>query len=152
MRSGRPGPCLERRRQMQEYNRLLYVALTRAEDRLVVCGWQTRKPVPDTSWYSLVARGFAQIGATPEPFAGDWGMGLARARMRADRPDPLEPGDGRGLNRAIAIVGRAARRLAPCPAAAGAPLPVPLAPQPPRGRSARPGSRRPFAAAARRTR
>ena len=30
-----------RARQMEEYRRLLYVALTRAEDRLYVCGWQT---------------------------------------------------------------------------------------------------------------
>ena len=29
-------------KRMQEYNRLLYVALTRAEDRLVICGWNTR--------------------------------------------------------------------------------------------------------------
>ena len=37
----------ERRRaaaqQMQEYRRLLYVAMTRASDRLIVCGWLTRK-------------------------------------------------------------------------------------------------------------
>ena len=28
------------KRQNQEYRRLLYVALTRAEDRLYICGWQ----------------------------------------------------------------------------------------------------------------
>ena len=28
-------------RQMQEYRRLLYVAMTRASDRLIVCGWLT---------------------------------------------------------------------------------------------------------------
>ncbi len=32
-----------RQRRMEEHNRLLYVALTRAEDRLLVCGWQTRR-------------------------------------------------------------------------------------------------------------
>ena len=31
-----------RQQQMEEHNRLLYVALTRAEDRLLICGWQTR--------------------------------------------------------------------------------------------------------------
>src|SRR5262249_50663006 len=30
-----------RRRDLQEYRRLLYVALTRAEDRLYLCGWET---------------------------------------------------------------------------------------------------------------
>ena len=56
----------------QEYNRLLYVALTRAEDRLVICGAQPRK-LSDTCWYSLVSGGFSLLGATPEPFAGPWG-------------------------------------------------------------------------------
>ena len=30
-------------RQLQEYRRLLYVALSRAQDRLYICGWQTRQ-------------------------------------------------------------------------------------------------------------
>ncbi|AUG55212.1 double-strand break repair helicase AddA [Thalassospira marina] len=37
----------------QEYNRLLYVALTRAEDRLYICGWKGAKNPPDHCWYSL---------------------------------------------------------------------------------------------------
>ena len=37
----------------QEYNRLLYVALTRAEDRLYICGWQGRRKAPDHCWYNL---------------------------------------------------------------------------------------------------
>ena len=41
---GRSTGCATRRRneQIEEHNRLLYVALTRAEDRLLICGWQTR--------------------------------------------------------------------------------------------------------------
>ena len=31
-----------RRRELQEYRRLLYVGLSRAQDRLYICGWQTR--------------------------------------------------------------------------------------------------------------
>jgi ATP-dependent helicase/nuclease subunit A len=38
----------------QEYRRLLYVALTRAEDRLYVCGWQTKRSPSAGSWYELV--------------------------------------------------------------------------------------------------
>ena len=53
---------------MAEHNRLLYVALTRAEDCLVVCGWQPARPVADTSWYAMVARGFAALPAQNEPF------------------------------------------------------------------------------------
>jgi ATP-dependent helicase/nuclease subunit A len=58
------------RRRLEEHNRLLYVALTRAEDRLVVCGWQPGKDPPDTSWYRLVASGFRALGAAPAPLEG----------------------------------------------------------------------------------
>lgn len=40
--------------QEQEYRRLLYVALTRAEDRLYVCGWETKRTAPAGNWYALV--------------------------------------------------------------------------------------------------
>ena len=53
-------------KRMQEYNRLLYVALTRAEDRLVICGWDI-KGMRDGTWYQFVARGFAALGAVPDP-------------------------------------------------------------------------------------
>lgn len=38
----------------EEYHRLLYVAMTRARDRLYVCGWQGRRKPPDGCWYNLV--------------------------------------------------------------------------------------------------
>ncbi len=50
-------------RQIEEHNRLLYVALTRAEDRLIVCGWEPQKSPPKESWYALVQTGFAALGA-----------------------------------------------------------------------------------------
>jgi ATP-dependent helicase/nuclease subunit A len=59
------------KRGMEEHNRLLYVALTRAEDRLVVCGWQTRRGLDDVCWYRLVERGFDGLPAGREAF-GDW--------------------------------------------------------------------------------
>ncbi len=58
-----------RQRQLQEYRRLLYVALTRAQDRLYVCGWQTKKPVTEApSWHALCAAGWR---GTAEPVAFD---------------------------------------------------------------------------------
>ncbi|HTI83381.1 MAG TPA: PD-(D/E)XK nuclease family protein, partial [Acetobacteraceae bacterium] len=51
------------RRRMEEHNRLLYVALTRAEDHLLVCGWQTRRALDDACWYRLVERGFDALPA-----------------------------------------------------------------------------------------
>jgi ATP-dependent helicase/nuclease subunit A len=42
--------------QAQEYRRLLYVGLTRAADRLYLCGWDSRKSGQPPSWYEhLVA-------------------------------------------------------------------------------------------------
>lgn len=37
-----------------EYVRLLYVALTRAADRLIVCGFGPKKGMPEGGWYRLV--------------------------------------------------------------------------------------------------
>ena len=55
-----------RKRGREEYNRLLYVALTRAEDRLVVCGWKPDKTLNEACWYKMVARGFARLGEVEE--------------------------------------------------------------------------------------
>ncbi len=54
--------------EAQEQNRLLYVALTRAEDRLYVCGWHGRQTPPADCWYHRIADGIAAIA---EPFAFD---------------------------------------------------------------------------------
>ena len=43
-----------RARRLEEYRRLLYVAMTRARDRLYVCGFEGKKPRPEGSWYDLV--------------------------------------------------------------------------------------------------
>jgi ATP-dependent helicase/nuclease subunit A len=37
-----------------EYRRLLYVAMTRAAERLIVCGTDSKKKRPDRCWYDLV--------------------------------------------------------------------------------------------------
>ena len=46
----------------EEYRRLLYVAMTRAEDRLYVCGWHTRRPAaPEKTWYGMIAAGLQDL-------------------------------------------------------------------------------------------
>ena len=50
------------RRRDQEYRRLLYVAMTRAADRLYVCGWRQRVPLSTACWYELVRRGLSGAG------------------------------------------------------------------------------------------
>ena len=57
-----------RARQLEEYRRLLYVALSRAQDRLYICGWQPRDLASDATWHSLCRTGLAEIA---EPFAFD---------------------------------------------------------------------------------
>jgi len=51
----------------REERRLLYVALTRAEDRLYICGWQGGNPPSEDCWYRTILRGLDGLAA-PVPF------------------------------------------------------------------------------------
>jgi len=61
--------------RMEEYRRLLYVAMTRAEDRLYVCGWQGGRTGGAGNWYDLIASGLVASGlkGQGESFAFDAG-------------------------------------------------------------------------------
>jgi ATP-dependent helicase/nuclease subunit A len=50
-------------KQMQEYRRLLYVAMTRAEDRLYVCGWETKRAANEGNWYGLIQAGLDRVAS-----------------------------------------------------------------------------------------
>jgi ATP-dependent helicase/nuclease subunit A len=54
------------RRRDQEYRRLLYVALTRSEDRLYICGWQGKQTPHDECWYRLAEQALHDIGEPHE--------------------------------------------------------------------------------------
>lgn len=115
----------EKQKQDREYRRLLYVALTRAEDRLYVLGWQNTKELSAGCWYDLIAQGLLQDAApvamdfTAQGFP-DWqGQGwrlsteqsaeprrqllsetaTARAALPdwVRRPPPIEPAPSRPL-------------------------------------------------------
>ena len=81
-------------RRAEEHNRLLYVALTRAEDRLVVCGWQPRREPPAECWYNLVRAGFQALAAPAAAFAAvpdAWeGEHLVRAAPQEAAPTRAE--------------------------------------------------------------
>ena len=62
-------------RQLAEYRRLLYVALTRAEDELYVAGWRGAKEPSEDCWYNLIEEGFDRLEA--ETLAED-GRDVAR--------------------------------------------------------------------------
>ncbi len=56
----------EQQKDLQEYIRLLYVAMTRAEDHLVICGYQSSSKLPQNCWYELVARTMNMRGKVQE--------------------------------------------------------------------------------------
>ncbi len=60
-----------KRKRDQEYRRLLYVAMTRAADRLYVCGWQTKRNPPAGNWHALTERGLKAAGAGSFDFAAE---------------------------------------------------------------------------------
>ena len=122
-----------RARQLEEHNRLLYVALTRAEDRLLVCGWQNRNPPKDTSWHDLVRRGFETAGAEREAF-GPWDGTLLRLRAaQSIAPDtPAAPPPAGHEADLPAWVGSAPLWQA-APPPREPPRPTPLAPSRPEG-------------------
>ncbi len=53
-------------RRDQEYRRLLYVAMTRAEDRLYVCGWDNKNAAPPDCWYNLIRAAVAPLAEAVE--------------------------------------------------------------------------------------
>ncbi|MBK8160796.1 MAG: double-strand break repair helicase AddA [Rhodospirillaceae bacterium] len=64
------------RRAQEEENRLLYVALTRAEDRLYVCGWRGEKNTAQASWHDHASDALTEmlLAGTPGGRCGshDW--------------------------------------------------------------------------------
>ena len=121
-----------RQRQMEEHNRLLYVALTRAEDRLLVCGWQG-KTVRDECWHSLVRRGMEALGAEAETF-GPWPGEVLRFRAPQTIPAERAPpaATGRATEPAPLWIGAAPAWL-PAPPPPEPARPMPLAPSRPEG-------------------
>lgn len=79
-------------REMQEHWRLLYVAMTRAEEILAVGGAlspSAKGVAPETSWHSRIERSLEGLGAMPEP-CGHWGERRLWTGHRADKPAPAK--------------------------------------------------------------
>jgi ATP-dependent helicase/nuclease subunit A len=74
----------------QESARLLYVALTRARDRLIVCGVQSATAWFAGSWYDLVNRAFDEVPSTPIPLEGG-----GEGRRYGAAPSTAPPADTR---------------------------------------------------------
>jgi ATP-dependent helicase/nuclease subunit A len=121
-------------RRAEEYNRLLYVALTRAEDRLVVCGWAGARQTPETSWYERVRDGFSRLEceAVPLGLAQPW-PGEVTVHSSAQIRAPVSAGSGGATAAEVALPGwaGAAPHWHPAPPPAEPLLPEPLAPSRP---------------------
>ncbi|MEZ5763202.1 MAG: double-strand break repair helicase AddA [Xanthobacteraceae bacterium] len=76
-----------------EYRRLLYVAMTRAAERLIVGGCLpgNRKNVRDGSWYDLIKRGLDNSGLARQEMPSDAGPVLRYARPEDTTPPAPEP-------------------------------------------------------------
>ena len=82
-----------------EHRRLLYVAMTRAAERLIVCGCQGRNKVSDRCWYRLIETALANQPGFAEVADGDARLWRYRRTAAADgEPLPAAPGPSRGGN------------------------------------------------------
>jgi ATP-dependent helicase/nuclease subunit A len=127
--------------QAGEHRRLLYVAMTRAAQRLIVTGYETSRSRPRDCWYDLVHSGLAErLVEAPAPFPEDgtilrFGEGLRAEDARTAAParaapalpgwlvsnaaletvpPPLKPSDAGGVSRGDplrALEGRLAHAL-----------------------------------------
>ncbi len=86
------GPMKEARTTAQqdatnEYRRLLYVAMTRAAERLIICGAKGSQAIPKGCWYQLVDDALSEK-ASSEP-ADDGGGEVKRYRKGEALPAPV---------------------------------------------------------------
>jgi ATP-dependent helicase/nuclease subunit A len=73
--------------ETEERNRLLYVALTRARDRLYVAGFENGTPPPADCWYNLIRDGLA--GDLAEAKAADGSTVWRIASLQSVTPDTV---------------------------------------------------------------
>ncbi|WP_029660614.1 double-strand break repair helicase AddA [Aliihoeflea sp. 2WW] len=60
--------AVAREKAEEEYRRLLYVGMTRAEDRLIVCGYEGKRAPADLTWHGMVSSALAgSPHSRPEP-------------------------------------------------------------------------------------
>ena len=117
-----------RTRRDHEHHRLLYVAMTRAEDRLIVCGFETKVGRSKDSWYSLIEDGVARMRTRPASFAD----GVVRWECpQTEVPDRIAAAAAAAAKRAPLPAW--AHRMAPAEPAAKTPLSPsrPLGTEPP---------------------
>ncbi|HTH28322.1 MAG TPA: double-strand break repair helicase AddA, partial [Sphingobium sp.] len=109
-------------RERQEHWRLLYVAMTRAEELLAVGGFLApkRKGVPpEESWHSRVGRAMESLGAIPD-HSPIWNSETVWQGRRADKPAKAKP----AASKATADIAIPAWLHAPAPQESRPPRPL----------------------------
>jgi ATP-dependent helicase/nuclease subunit A len=81
---------LVERAERQEYHRLLYVAMTRAQDRLYICGWEDLQKREAGVWYDLVRDG---LDGHLTPLTGSDGRPMRRMESEQAAPVPDSEGE-----------------------------------------------------------
>jgi ATP-dependent helicase/nuclease subunit A len=92
----------------QEYHRLLYVGMTRARDRLYVCGWQGVNRREKNCWYDLICSG---LDGQLTKLEGDDGKPVSRLECAQEKPVPKS--DTKHQDRPAAALPEWALALAP---------------------------------------
>ncbi len=84
--------ALAERAEREEYHRLLYVAMTRAEDRLYICGWEgLQKREAGAVWYDLVRDGLGGLLADVVGPDGAHVRRMESPQTQAAKGDESEP-------------------------------------------------------------
>ncbi len=80
----------QKEKQETEHRRLLYVAMTRAEDRLYVCGWETNRTRPDGCWYNLIEQGMGELDGVEEISQNKYGHDEIIYRYSSEQEKTVE--------------------------------------------------------------
>ncbi|MEZ5810298.1 MAG: double-strand break repair helicase AddA [Rhizobiaceae bacterium] len=113
----------QKRKAEEEYRRLLYVGMTRAEDRLIVCGHYNLREPADGTWHKLVSTALAPAGEVVEAGLPGIDGDVLRYRSTDAPPKPAKDEAGEAEPMAAAFPEALRRPLPP-----EAPLPRPFSP------------------------
>ena len=80
-----------RAEDMAEYRRLLYVALTRAADRLYIAGWEGAREPSNECWYALIERAFDTLPEAKTVTDGTDGELRRYTRKQERKPEREKP-------------------------------------------------------------
>ncbi|MDR3527004.1 MAG: double-strand break repair helicase AddA [Rhizomicrobium sp.] len=73
---------------LKEYRRLLYVALTRARERLIICGFENKRGTKPGSWHMLAQQAAAALGVPREDGAVIFGEAALETVGKTDKAAP----------------------------------------------------------------